>query len=196
MKNYAEFLETIEGDTDLADALYSEANLLEEKAVHEKSKLKTKTLTLNSLNGKMTNIEQKRPNAENKSEYNDMAPVGPEKETKNSFAVAGQKNGDGNDTDSDYQSQSAISKSFAKSQMIGSCAEDKQKNQPKKEFMKRLNVKEDYSGFRLSFFIYPIALILMCLGILWLSITIFNLQNIESLFLKTKLTGIPYLIIR
>lgn len=116
---------------------------------------------------------QSSPQAAENPIYNEFAPVESANVIVNK-AVNEEISGSDRESSSETGSESETSalQNLNKSALtMGESADTKaHKNQPKKEIMKRLAIKEEFTTFRMSFFLSPIAAIAMIvLGKLFIS---------------------------
>lgn len=189
IRNFAEFLDTIEGHNEEAETFYSLANMLEEKELraHNKKKILANATLTTSMTRKA-----KRQSLGDVTQ-NEFAPINPlegmDKEPEPE--VSGSEVSSQEDSSQPHDSSSIL-----KSLPMGAAASEKHgKSQPKKEYMKKLNSKEDHFTFRMLFFVFPLVSIIVCIIALVIAVYLINYQHVNGLYMKTKLSAVPTLIL-
>lgn len=159
LRNYAGFLELVEGETDLAALIYDEAESLEEK---QQSDLKKRRRVSISKKAKTKN------SVSEKSIFSEYTPVQDQQQNNNPDHGVGDSADEGTNEASDNDVSAVNTNTEKRKLSIGaSAAAVGQKSQPKKEFMKKLFAKEDHFTLRMVFLLFPL------LGIILLTICLF-----------------------
>lgn len=183
LRHYAEFLDGIEGNTEESEALFSEANLMEEMEIRNSNKRNKNTLSRSVLPAlKKSKFGPAQTDTKDQfiAEFAPMNETNDNNERKSSMHKNSEQ-GENSQSD-DVSSADEKQTDFSKSQLnLVVSAEDKQKFRPKREFMKRLNVKQDFFGTRMTFFAFPIIAVSICCAILYITLTITNQQHIGGM---------------